>query len=226
MSKLIYPWTAGDLDASKVVKAEVMQEMRSRYPMVIGMPPPPKRVLTALNSIVRELLARSDHLTVVPWMVCVTSSVSLLQSLARLIPCTLMLTRLLKPVNVTTDALIDLFKRPVPADDFELDPAGEALHAIRNRGVLVWENFSEFKSGGFHFSSQFMSLLSYRMEKRKITVFLCASNQTFNAQATQELFDQIEKSVGKNIPIMLREAASWKYLKVEAEKFTFKTEEV
>lgn len=210
---LVYPWTAGDLDAPKILKAEIMQEMRSLYPGVVGMGKPEGKVIKVLYSVVSELMTLKEE-GKVPWIVCLSWSAVLLQTLAKLIPATVMLTLKLKCLNITTDTLVDLFKMPTPHTDFEDDPAGEALHRIKNRGLVVWENFFDLKASGNRFSTQFSSLMGYRLDNKKMTVFLSRIKASFSPASLKELRGYAEKSMGSTVPAMLQEAAVWKQIQV------------
>jgi hypothetical protein len=224
--KIIYPWKAGQLDAPKSVKTEIIQELNARYPGVLGSKIPDDTVQHALKSVCSTLIELEKSHSV-PWVVVTTQHLSLVHTLARMIPVTMALTRHWRPLNITTDVLVDTFRQPAPFDDFSPDPAGELLHSVKNRGILVWENFSELKLGGYKYASQFMEVLGHRMDKRKMTVFLCPLPRGMSPTELTALLDRVEKSIGANAPNILREAATWKHFKTASNtQFNVKTEEV
>ena len=66
-------------------------------------------------------------------MLIACNSLRLLNLIALVVPTTIAATYKLRPMNVTTDKMLECFRAPPPFDDFSEDPAGDEL--VRVQGV-------------------------------------------------------------------------------------------
>jgi hypothetical protein len=225
---LLYPWEKDKLVKNRMLKQadfEVLDDLERRYLQLRTMNAPKEKLLRVIRRI-STMIIDMDKKEETPWMLIASNSTVLLQAIALRVPTTIALNAKLRPENVTTEAVIDLFKAPRPIDDFSLDPAGESLHKLKRCGLLTWENFGTRKQGAVKFEASFVDLLSFRLSRKLATLFLCSvPSENFRKKDEEMLFRKITESFGSTVPSMIQEVAVLGHYKVRITENRFFKEE-
>lgn len=222
----VYPWAIDKFSGSRQLKMEIMDALRSKYPLQnekFRIPEP--RICKAVASVL-QTFAELEKNNKTPWVLVATNSIFLLQTFAILVPVTMALTKHKKPYNIDVDTLIELFRRPYPRNDFEPDPIGEELCRAEHSGILVWERFNTKSIAASKFISRFTKFLDGRADAKLCTLFLCNYKGSFTKNTIDWLFKSIEETFGEITLGYLEEFAKFKNFRVSGKPINFEDEEI
>lgn len=215
--KLVWPWCMDRFTGSKADRKIVWDKLvERRFPMKKLADKAPNGGMKAAEILLVRMLERRDK-GQVPWVVILSSSVPVLQSVAILIPVGYSLTTLGSSSVVSTSKLLDLFFQRRPMDQFEADPIGDMLYEVQVAGCLSWEGINESVVGGVQQSGRFSAILEYRMRHRLLTV-MTAPYMDVKPDTTTRFLSQIEKVMGSSVAAMLAQGVPMVNLKAKTEE--------
>lgn len=192
--KRVYPWDDSGFDGSDETKAFVYEQLhRRRYPLQRIAKKPDSQTRKAIDLALDTILNKDGK----PWLIVLSNSAELLQALAIYVPTTYCLSTKKKIFNTSTEDMLRSFRARLPRDDFELDPAGEAIHQLTHSGFLVWENVNMGDKLSLSFAASFYSVLSKRVVLRGArTLFPVFNLAPADRNSVSRILDDVRNSIG------------------------------
>jgi len=146
------------------------------------------------------------------WVLALSNSVVLLESMAKLVPLTFALTTFRKVRTVTTEEVLQYYHSRRPPDYFESDPVGEYLYQVERCGLLVWDK-ADYPASAGRYSGASATLLGKRTGKR--TLFLATataadkdtSKDQVMANKMEKLDNNLREGLGRSALALIHQLA-------------------
>lgn len=204
MTKLYYPWSQTPNKKISKKSQEIIYDNLHRlgYPIFkFQKQKPDEKTLKAINYVCTEMeeLSKSPE---TPWVLVLSNSMTLLQSIATLVPMAYALTYSYSVISINNPKIVGALSSNKPLSPFQDDPAGAMIDEVKHAGLLVWSGIEQpiFKGAGC--SAEVVDILSSRVQKP--TIFLNFYPEKFTKKVLASVWGAASTTYSSQVSDLLR----------------------
>lgn len=222
--KYVYPWDSSKFKGNQFTKDRLYDLMYKRgYPLKKIEVEPDDSTKKGIDMVLNAFFKEKAK----PWMLVMSNSLELLQSLAIYVPSTVCLTTRMKVFNSSVEDMLRFYRARLPRDDFEVDPAGEAVHSLTHAGFLVLDGITQGGALSLSYAGSFYNTLSKRAGLRNArTMFPVLSEKTVSAKSVSQVFADVKNGFGVGVTAIIEQKADVLGVTKKIDKLTIRKGQV
>jgi len=210
--ELVFPWDDRNFDGTSPQKGRVYDSLRKvGFKLNPWRNEPTQQIVGGIGRLMPGILEKK-------WQLVCSNSVSLLQSLAEIVPIVFSLTTHDSAITVTTEKLVSRFFLDAWGPE-DIDRRDDIAWQAKSSGLTCWSDVTQPHSSGSKYHSKFSDLLTKRKALGYPIIFLAtliqARGKSFDEDSADSIFDKVRLALGDTASVLIQEAVSVQYLEVE-----------